>query len=65
MSEKRSPHRAESVSREERVDDAVDRWHRAPGELDVPLHEYLGWTWDEYAEWVASSVLPPERKGAK
>ena len=32
------------------VDDFVDRWHE--GDADVPLHEFLGLTRDEYARWV-------------
>ncbi|MFC5668189.1 hypothetical protein ACFP3U_35150 [Kitasatospora misakiensis] len=28
------------------LDDFVDAWH--DGDSDLPLHEYLGMTWDEY-----------------
>ena len=32
------------------IDDFVDRWH--DGDATIPLHEFLGFTWDEYALWV-------------
>lgn len=32
------------------IDDLVDEWHK--GDSDLPLHEYLGMTWDEYQAWV-------------
>lgn len=32
------------------VDDFVDRWHEEPG--GQSLHDYLGFTRDEYAAWV-------------
>lgn len=38
------------------LDDLVAEWHDAkPGSeaASVPLHEWLGMTWDEYGEWVA------------
>lgn len=37
--------------------DAVDDWHN--GDSKLPLHEYLGFTWDEYARW----VMHPEGGG--
>jgi len=39
------------------VDDYVDLWHTI--EQNIPLHEFLGLSWDEYAAWVGNpSVLP-------
>jgi hypothetical protein len=32
------------------IDDFVDVWHES--EVGVPLHEFLGFTHDEYALWV-------------
>lgn len=29
--------------------DAVDEWHE--GDSPLPLHEFLGFTWDEYVRW--------------
>ena len=37
----------------EDVDDWVDRWHE--GDSIVPLHEYLGMTWEEYGNLILSS----------
>lgn len=56
-------------ARSDRVDDAVERWHKSPANdpdprMHGPLHEYLGWSWDEYATYVEKNVLPPKRKGA-
>lgn len=36
---------------DEEINDRVDYWHDNP-ELNVPLHEYLGMTWNEYKAWV-------------
>lgn len=35
------------------IDDFVDQWHEAPGAL--PLHEFLGLSIEEYAEWLDDS----------
>jgi hypothetical protein len=52
-------------TRHDRIEDFICRWHDAqPGELDGPLHEELGWTWQEYCAYVERNVLPPEREGA-
>lgn len=32
------------------IDSYVDSWHY--GETELPLHEFLGMTWDEYRLWV-------------
>lgn len=34
------------------IDAWISEWHRTPG--TVPLHEFLGFTWDEYARWAAN-----------
>ena len=33
-----------------KIDDKIDEWHN--GDSDVPLHEFLGMTFGEYAKWV-------------
>ena len=38
------------------IDDKIELWHTGTG--DMPLHEYLGMTWDEYSEWVHTSIIP-------
>lgn len=46
---------------EEEVDNAIDEWHNND-KLDCALHEYLGWTWNEYAYWVETCELPQKDK---
>jgi hypothetical protein len=43
----------------EEINDAIDEWHDAPtrrstchGSYLLPLHEWLGMSWDEYNRWV-------------
>lgn len=40
----------------EEIDDKIDAWHNSDSELK--LHEYLGWTWDEYRAYVEKTTLP-------
>jgi hypothetical protein len=56
-------------SREDRILDAIDEWHKADKEtLPFPvhrsLHDYLGWSWEEYSHWVRFDEPPKEREGA-
>ena len=49
------------------LEDLVAAWHKSGDEETRELHEYLGMTFDEYAEWVMSNELPenyeiPNRK---
>ena len=37
-------------ARTEDIDEFVDKWHE--GDTEVPIHEYLGMTRDEYFSWV-------------
>ena len=41
------------------IDDLIDEWHE--GDSELPLHEFLGWTEEEYKAWVEFGQLP-ERK---
>lgn len=34
------------------IDDYVDAWHDSVEDPGAELHEYLGFTWDEYRLWV-------------
>lgn len=34
----------------------IDAWHES--DSDKELHEYLGWTWDEYRHYVENNALP-------
>jgi hypothetical protein len=41
----------------EELDDLVDLWHEGAGG-DLPLHEFLGMTWAEYAAWTRDGTMP-------
>lgn len=32
------------------IADRIDAWHNS--DSDLPLHDYLGMTWEEYQQWV-------------
>lgn len=34
------------------IDNYIDKWH--DGDSELPLHTYLGMTWNEYAVWIES-----------
>lgn len=40
----------------EEVEDMVDAWHRDP--TTKAIHEFLGWTWEQYARWVETNQVP-------
>lgn len=44
----------------EHLEDLIGLWHELP-EDGVPLHEFLGMTFDEYGLWVRDSAAIPER----
>jgi hypothetical protein len=44
---------------DDEIDDRIDEWHTMDDAeyiaLGEPaLHEYMGWTWEEYVRWVES-----------
>ncbi|MGH7044238.1 MAG: hypothetical protein ACREFY_19200 [Acetobacteraceae bacterium] len=39
---------------EQQIDDFISAWHDGDGG-GLSLHEYLGFTWPEYQEWVMES----------
>lgn len=41
------------------LDDLVEQWHTSPDD-DGPLHEFLGMTWEQYAEWTRTGIEPGE-----
>jgi hypothetical protein len=41
----------------EEIHDYLDIWHDG-SDNDLELHEYLGMTWEQYAVWAESGVLP-------
>lgn len=45
----------------ELLDDLVDEWHDLPPgspDAQLPLHDYLGMTWVQYARWTETCILP-------
>jgi hypothetical protein len=47
---------------EKQVDDLIDLWHKGGGGTGKELFEFLGWTREEYFEWVNTNA-PPEMSG--
>lgn len=45
------PEGVKPLMTDQEIDDKIDYWHDHP-ELNMPLYEYLGWTWEEYKAWV-------------
>jgi hypothetical protein len=43
----------------ERLDEQVEEWHHGEGGA-MPLHQYLGMTWEQYAFWTENGDIPPE-----
>ena len=41
------------------LDAAVEAWHSGAGD-GLELHEYLGWSWVQYARWVDDGIAPDE-----
>jgi len=41
---------------EENIHDLIDEWHN--GDSNQELHEFLGFTFEEYARWVETDVFP-------
>lgn len=41
------------------ADQLVDRWHSIDRECwdPGPIHEWMGWTWEQYAAWVESGQM--------
>jgi hypothetical protein len=39
------------------IDDLIERWHEGAGESQE-LHEFLGMTWTEYAEFTRDGTVP-------
>lgn len=39
--------------------DKIEEWHTSFEIKDeVPLHQHLGWTWEQYKKWVEDGTLP-------
>lgn len=44
----------------EELDGLVEAWHNAP-EDGTSLHDFMGISWEEYAEWLQDPEIVPER----
>ena len=53
--------RANEPVRSADVDAAVEAWHSGAGD-GLELHEYLGWSWEQYARWVDDGIAPDEEE---
>lgn len=43
------------------LDSRIEAWHNAPSDshlASMPLHEYLGWSWEQYKRWVENGDIP-------
>lgn len=47
---------ASQVPNKNNIDDLVDEWHNSDSE--IPLHDYLGMSFSEYAKFVEKDILP-------
>jgi len=49
------------------IDDAIDRWHDGgdPWGEQVPLHDYLGFSWPEYQAWAHDPASLPRLIAAR
>ena len=39
------------------IDDYIEMWHES--DSDLPLHEYLGLSWSDYAAWARDKAILP------
>lgn len=42
---------------QDEVDRRIILWHDVE-EPEWYLHEYLGWTWEEFERWIVKGILP-------
>lgn len=42
----------------EEIDKQIEDWHFNGAGEGQDLHEYLGWTWEQYAHWAVTGVIP-------
>jgi len=42
----------------DQIDDLIDQWHESDSHIE--LHEYLGWSVDDYRTWVSDPIFIPE-----
>lgn len=45
---------------QDEINAKIGLWHEAPSDshiADMPLHEYLGWSWEQYKRWVETGEI--------
>ena len=40
------------------IEKMIEDWHFNGAGEGQELHEYLGWTWEEYVTWVNTGIIP-------
>jgi hypothetical protein len=50
-------YREQSPIYDELMDDRIDQWHESH-EDDVPLHAFLGMSWETYSRWAQDRNAP-------
>lgn len=48
----------EETPEERHINDLIDLWHLDLVGRDQELHEFLGWTWEQYTSWVETGEIP-------
>lgn len=43
---------------EEEIEDKIEDWHFHGAGEGQDLHEFLGWTLEEYQQWAVTGILP-------
>jgi len=43
---------------ENEVDDLIDKWHNSGDEETRSLQEFLGWTEEEYSQYITDCTIP-------
>jgi hypothetical protein len=47
----------------DQIDELVDSWHNMDSRhplYTIKLHEWLGWTWEEFGAWLADPTDIPD-----
>lgn len=50
----------EETPEQRHLNNKIDLWHLGIDGKDMTLHEYLGWTLEEYAHWFKTGKTPLE-----
>ncbi len=58
--------RTEALVKEiaDRISNSIDAWHEGAG-AGKSLHDFLGWTWEEYKDYVEDNIIPEKEFNAR